>query len=361
MKILYAATLTPNDTALHRLWALERLGHQVVPLPFAGYEARNAQLRKLLFRLSAGPGVDRLNADVLQVAAAEKPDLFWADKMLWLRPQTLQRLRAMCIVTVSYMIDNPFGPRRDPGWRLYMQCIPSFDLHVVQRDRNLLDYRQRGARDVLKIQTAYEPTLHFPPPADWSDADCTRAVSFVGSPYDDRAVALTRLAREAGLDVRLSGAQRPWQRALDPAAFGVLFREGELYGSAYREALWRSRINLSFLTHSNQDEFAHKSFEIAGCGAFLLAERSPGHLERFVEDEEAVFFSGFDELVGCIRRYLPDEAARRRIAAAGRNRAVRDGYHNDHQVARILERVEQILSTRRLSTRRLSTKASADF
>jgi spore maturation protein CgeB len=235
-----------------------------------------------------------------------------------------------------------------------MQGIPCFDLHVTQRDQNLLDYRHRGARDVLKIQTAYEPTLHFPPPATWSDADRTRAISFIGSPYDDRAATLTRLSREARLDVRISGAPRPWQHALDPTAYSTLFQEGELYGSAYREALWRSKINLSFLTHSNQDEFAHKSFEIAGCGGFLLAERSPGHLQRFVEDEEAVFFSTFDELVAKIRRYLPDEAARGRIAAAGRARALRDGYHNDHQIARILEcltdRLTHILPTRRPPT-----------
>ncbi len=29
MKILYAAGLSPNDTSLYRLWALERLGHTV--------------------------------------------------------------------------------------------------------------------------------------------------------------------------------------------------------------------------------------------------------------------------------------------------------------------------------------------
>jgi spore maturation protein CgeB len=347
MKILYAATLTPNDTALYRRWALERLGHRVVSLPFAGYESTQPTLRKLCFRLSLGPGVDRFNADVLRLAAAEKPDLFWADKMLWLRPKTLHQLRAMGIATVSYMIDNPFGTRRDPGWRLYMQCIPRFDLHVVQRDKNLLDYRQRGARDVLKIQTAFEPTLNFPPsttgPNAWSDADRTRDVSFIGTPYDDRAAILTRLARESGFAVSINGTPRHWQRALDPAAYVALFRAGELYGDDYREAIWRSKINLSFLTHSNQDEFAHKSFEIAGCGAFLLAERSPGHLARFVEDEEAVFFSTFDELVASIRRYLPDEPARRRIAAAGHTRAHRDGYHNDRQMECILERVSQIL------------------
>ncbi len=80
----------------------------------------------------------------------------------------------------------------------------------------------------------------------------------------------------------------------------------------------------------------HKSFEIAGCGAFLLAERSAGHRQRFVEDEEAVFFSDLEECAAKIRRYLPDEAARDRIAAAGRARAVRDGYSNDAQVERIL-------------------------
>ena len=87
----------------------------------------------------------------------------------------------------------------------------------------------------------------------------------------------------------------------------------------------------------------HKSFEIAGCGGFLLAERSEGHAQRFREDEEAVFFTGREELVAKIERYLPDEAARARIASAGCARALRDGYHNDRQVGLIVERVRQIL------------------
>ena len=102
------------------------------------------------------------------------------------------------------------------------------------------------------------------------------------------------------------------------------------------------RSNLSFITHSNQDEFVHKSFEIAACGGFLLAERSAGHEARFVEGEEAVFFSDFAECAEKIRRYLPDEAARDRIARAGRARAVRDGYGNDAQVGKIVERLESV-------------------
>jgi spore maturation protein CgeB len=136
---------------------------------------------------------------------------------------------------------------------------------------------------------------------------------------------------------------RMWNVRLDTEAAKALYTGGELYGAEYREAIWRSKINLSFITHSNQDEFVHKSFEIAACGGFLLAERSAGHMAKFREDEEAVFFSDFAECAAKIRKYLPDAAARARIAAAGRERAVRDGYSNDAQVSAIVERLRPLL------------------
>ncbi len=336
LKILYAATLSANDSAQYRLWALERLGHQVVSLNAYGYEPRQLLVRKILHRAQIGPWVERLNREVLRVAQRERPDVFWADKLLSLQPGTLIELRAMGIQTVSYMIDNAFGPRRDPGWRLYMQCIPEFDVHATQRDSNVWEYRARGAREVVKIQTAFEPTVHFPPPEGWDDRRRDRGVSFIGTPYDRRGLFLTQLWQKFQLPVVISGADWLWRKVLPSDAARAMFTGAELYGAAYREAIWLSRINLSFLTHSNQDEFAHKSFEIAGCGAFLLAERSAGHLARFAEDEEAVFFSDIEECAAKIRRYLPDEEARTRIAAAGHARAVRDGYGNDAQVARVL-------------------------
>lgn len=344
MNILYAGQLTPHDSATYRLWALERLGHTAFPINVAAFQPANALARKIAFRLAAGPHVARLNRDILRAAEHHPPDLFWSDKVLGLQPSTLRELRGRGVQTVSYMIDNAFGPRRDPGWRLYRKCIPEFDLHVTQRDVSVRDLLERGARDVLKIQTAYEPTIHFAPPAGWNDEKRDRGVSFIGTAYDDRAAVLARLWRDRKLPVVVNG-NRNWPRALGAAAFAALSTDrhgAELYLDEYREAIWRSRINLSFLTHSNQDEFVHKSFEIAACGGFLLAERSAGHLERFVEDEEAVFFSSFEELADKIQLYLDDEPARERIASAGYRRAVMSGYSNDAQVARIVARVEKI-------------------
>jgi hypothetical protein len=352
LKILYAASLSPNDSSLYRLWALERLGHRVVPLNAYEYAPGDSLLGKVAFRLAAGPSVNRLNRDLLTMAERERPDLVWTDKLLGMQPKTLDKLRAMGIATVSYMIDNPFGTRQDPGWRLYMKDIPHYDLHVVQRDANIVDYKARGARAVIKIQTAYEPTIHFPPPEGWSDANRDRDVSFIGTPYDDRGEFLTRLWRDHGIPVAISGTERFWRKALPDDAFAALFRDGELFLQNYREGIWRSKINLSFLTHSNQDEFAHKTFEIAGCGSFLLAERSPGHAERFIEDEEAVFFTTLEECAAKIQRWLPDEAGRARIAARGAERAKAGGYHNDGQEQAILERLSGIIPQVRRSAQR---------
>jgi spore maturation protein CgeB len=343
LNILYASALSANDSSQYRLWALERLGHRVIPFNANDYQPASQLMRKVRLRLIAGPGVNRLNDDLLAIAQRERPDLVWADKLLEMQPRTLKRLREMGILTVSYMIDNLFGSRGDPGWRLYRQDIPYYDLHVVQRDRNVIDYKTRGARNVLKIQTAYEPTIHYPPPAGWSDRDRDREVSFIGTPYDQRGEFLTRLWKEFGLPVTISGGL-VWKRDLSREATVAMYRgHGELFREAYREGIWRSKVNLSFLTHANQDEFAHKSFEIAACEGFLLAERSAGHAERFVENEEAVFFTTIEECAAKIRQYLPDEAARQRIAKAGRLRAERCGYHNDAQVAKVLESARELI------------------
>jgi len=345
MKILFAGEQAGGTSSLFRRWALERLAHTVVTIDPHDYVLKNLLLQKVAFRLAAGPHAERLNRDILRLAETERPDIFWAEKILLLQPKTLKKLQAMGITTVSYMIDNAFGPRKDPGWRLYKQDIPFFDLHVTQRDVSIPHYISRGAKHVMKVQTAYEQTIHFPPPTPVPDAERNREVSFIGTPYDDRADTLAKLSA-AGLPVIISGNPRQWGRALSPEAYAKIFRIGELYEKQYREAIWHSKINLSFLTRSNQDEYTHKSFEIAACGGFLLAERSEGHRQKFVEDEEAVFFTGFDELKAKIERYLPDEAGRNRIAAAGQARAVRDGYHNDHQVELILEHVGQIRAGR---------------
>ena len=350
LRVLYISGIAPDYYGEFRLWALRRLGlESVVPLDYLEYTAARRLWgglgRKIKHRTQMGAGVRRLNEAILERAKAERVHVALCDKVLGLWPETLRALRETGVFTVDFVIDNPFGPRRDPGWRVYKKALRSYDLHAVQRESSLADYRARGARHVMLMRTSYEPTIHFPPPAGWSDRDRDRSASFIGTPYDRRGDFLTHLWRQ-GIPVEISGSEPHWRAALSSDAFAAMFRLGELKVDAYREAIWRSRINLAFVTHGNLDDVAHKAFEITACGGFLLAERTAAHLACFREDEEAVFFADEEECLEKIRRYLPDEAARQRIAAAGQRRAASSGYDNDSVLRAVLERAAELLRER---------------
>lgn len=347
LRVLYVSSLTPGYYGEYRLRALHRLPLEHVAaldwIECAGFEGL---LGKLEFRLQAGPGIERLNRMLLQAAAREQANVLLADKVLGMQPKTLHKLRESGVLTVDYINDNPFGPRHDPGWRLFRKTIPEYDLHAVPRSSSVEDFRQHRAREVMQVLFSYEPSVHFAPPTIWTDGQRDRNVSFIGTPYDQRGEFLTRLWR-AGTPVDISGSRPHWQAALPTDAFAATFRHGELKGEAYREAIWRSRINLAFVTHSNRDQVAHKSFEITACGGFLLAERTPEHQACFCEDEEAVFFSDFEECRVKIDRYLNDEPARARIAAAGQRRAWTSGYDNDSVLRGLLLKAGEIIGERK--------------
>lgn len=344
LRVLFVSGLDPGYYGAFRLATLQRLVVAAIPLDQQRYSGRGLW-GKLQFRTQVGLDVRRFNHDVLRLARESHVHVAWFDKALSLWPETLEALRALGVTTIDYVNDNPFGPRRDPGWRLYRKALPYFDLHAVPRATSVQDYEKRGARNVVQVRFSYEPTVHFPPPAGWSDADRTREVSFIGTPYDDRAEFLAGLWK-GGVPLTISGSEPHWRAALPADAFTATFRGGELKVAAYREAIWKSKINLSFVTKANRDEVAHKSFEIAACGGFLLAERTDGHLACFREDEEAVFFSTVDECIAKSRKYLQDEASRSRIAAAGQRRAAQSGYDNDSMMRRVLERALQLRAVR---------------
>jgi hypothetical protein len=218
MRILHIGSYAPNGTPRYRAAAMRRLGHDVADLdidPLLGRPSRFAA--SLRIRLMVGPAIAALNRAVLSAARAGRFDLIWCDKPIWLRPATVRALGATGATVISYMPDNPYGPRGDPGWRLFLKSVPHYSAHVVVNPAGMPHYREAGAGRVLLMPVPYEPTIHYPPPEGWDESRRDIEVSFVGSPYGQRADFLRALWRDEGIAVRVWGEPGMSRTVHDPA------------------------------------------------------------------------------------------------------------------------------------------------
>jgi hypothetical protein len=344
LKILYAAPLSAGSTALYRLEAFRRLGQQMVPFDTDAFDPRSKYINALRYRYPFGPLIASVNLELRAAAHEHRPDVVWFDKPIYFDQKTIDAVGRGGAFTVCYNQDNPFGPRNDGCWKQFTRVFRSFDLHCLFRTVDVKRYAEWGL-PAIKIALSYDPLQHFPPSPEWTDADRTRELGYTGSPLENRPEFLAELGERFGLPVSVAGPR--WEQVWAEPPRNQYVVGGMMKGPEYREAMWQSKINMAFVTRMNEEDVAHKSFEITACGQFLLAERSEGHKEAFEEGSEAEFYSSIEECAEKARYYLVHPEERERIAAAGRRRAERSGYSNDAQLAKVLERVHAMRGSAR--------------
>jgi hypothetical protein len=149
---------------------------------------------------------------------------------------------------------------------------------------------------------------------------------------------------EAGLPVSVFGSQwvrrARWNRRLNGHALSGLT------DAEYVSVLQAADIGLGFVSEWNYNQTAGRSYEIPACGTFLLALRTPQHLQHYREGKEAEFFGDEAELVQKAKRYMRDDARRKEIAAAGRRRCRASGYSWREIMLRDWEEILELRRTR---------------
>lgn len=335
--ILYVAALSPHETATYRLDALDKLGQHIQAFDLQGYAPSTRIGQVLQSRYPVGPFVAHVNHELRQLVATSRPDVVWFDKPILFTKETMEAVHHAGAQIVFYVQDAPFGPRNDRCWLQFHKVYRMADLHCLVREADVARYQEWGL-PWIKTMFSFDPRMHFPPHAGFSDQERDRQISYMGHPHEQRPAFLLRLARDCRLPVFING--NCWSNTYTSEERQFVTIGSHLPGEAYRSGIWRSKINLSFITEKNEDDIAHKAVEIAACQGFLLALRTTGHQALFDEDREAVFFSSVEECADKARFYLNRPELREAIATRGRDRAVRSGYDNDTQMARILNRLD---------------------
>ena len=300
-----AFTIIPDCIPLQRQWAREH-GLWMPP-----YRKRVPGLVEEGWRLATGCGYrEAWHARVLAAQLAHyRPDVVQVFSGVRMTGPMLKRLR---------------GHARK--WICQWACpireaypYEAYDLILTTAENFVEEFTRRGFA-CRKIQHAFderiEPHLESVPPGT--------GVVFVGSltPHHvERTVLLEAVAREVPLDAYGEGFD-----ALPPeSALRAAWRGGAKFGLEMYRLYARHGIALHVPGEVGRAfAGAKRLFEITGAGCLLLAAAQPGLDEYFVVGQEIDVFRDAAEAVRKIRRYLEDEPLRRALAAAGKQRTLRD-------------------------------------
>ena len=267
-------------------------------------------------------GLDRLFRRPLQVRlgraiAEHRPDLVLVFKGGQLEPEVIDTLRGGS--TARWVNWFPDGPHLlDLSLRIgraYDQCF-IFDTSMVAAHRAL-------GRRAEYLAEGFDPEYHRPlPDPAWR----RERVAFVGTREPFRAGAVAAVSM------------------LQPAAWGPGWPRGPLYGDDFVRAF--SNADIALNVHQFFGEPPERGwygtganrrvFELAGIGTVQLCDAKPDIARHFTADQEIVLYEDADSLRDKAEWLLSRPDRRRAIAAAARERALREHTWR-HRLEQLLE------------------------
>ena len=330
MKILYLGR--NSGTSKQRKDALVRLGHQVAQIDPYALLPWNRVVSLWQWRTGSLGLAEIVRRRVLQSlgrAGSDRTsfDLVWVEDGSLISAGLVRDLKARIPRVLCYTIDDPFGGRDKMRWRQLFHALPSYDLLVVVRACNVQEAYDHGARKVLRVFMSADEVAHAPRQlTDDERRQWESEVVFVGTAFPERGPFLAELAR-LGVPIAIYGYRyqslpqwpllRPYWRPANTDS-----------AEDYARAIGSAKLCLGLLSKGNRDQHTTRSMEIPSLGGLLCAERTPEHLALYEEDREAVFWDTPEECAAKCFALLADASRREAIAAAGRQRFLKNPWRN---------------------------------
>lgn len=221
----------------------------------------------------------------------------------------------------------PWIRRKRTSW--WLPVARQMDVVFLRERDHLARYGREGVRGYYLDQACDADES----PASESPPSMSCDVAFFGTHFPDRARMLKRLGQ--GRTIRIySDKPRSWRwRGLraEPAA----------YGSRLAQAVAGAKIVYGESARSDiHGYWSDRVYRILGHRGFFLTRFAPGLDDIFTNHEHLVWGRDDDEIAALAARYLADEPARRRIAAAGFAH-VRAHHTYDHRARELLGVLER--------------------
>lgn len=309
--------------ARYTVSALEQLGHRVTWIDHSPHHASYdmmSGLKESRHRLTLHSRLaDLLGQVTIARIAEDPPDVVLALAQAPMTLPLLEHLRKKQFVTAMWFVEN---------YRhlTYWQQVAAGYNHwfVIQKEACHEALRYAGAKQVSYLPMAAEPSIHRPLTLTTEEHTTLGAdVSFVGAGYANRRALLPHLVTKEWM-FKLWGNE--WDNA-GPLT-NVLQRAGERIDTDTCVKIFNAtkvNINLHSWTGEGLDpdgDFVNpRTFELAACGAFQIVDKRTLLPEIFTREQIATAGRP-DEFLPRVSQWLHDEAGRKQMADAARERVL---------------------------------------
>ena len=262
-----------------------------------------------------------LNSYICNYVKGKQFDLIYFSKATWIFPETLIHLKNHSSLLVHYTPDAAFkfNFTRDFG-----KGVKYYDILLTTKEWELKDYYSFMRNNKVYLVNQGVDTDFFKPNENNA---ISSDLLFIGRKEKHYSQTVDFIYNQ-NIDIHVYGNQWCKSRKYLMSKKKPYVKGPNLNGIDYVNMINSTKIGLGLLSKLFPETSTTRTFEIAACGTFLLAERTKRHQELFEENKEAVFFSSKEELISKAQYYLNNDKLRNEIARNGRLRCINSNYSN---------------------------------
>ena len=234
------------------------------------------------------------------------------------------------------------------------ECLPEYikasDVFLTMSE-GLIEEFHHFNTNVFYLSQAFEPSYFDIKEITGKDKKIfSTDVAFVGNLGSKAQYLVRRQSLEnvmnAGFKLKWWGPRIPRKFSTIPLIFGKLGKAygGKfIWGEGFAKVAQLSKIFLAFdsMPHIRKSMSA-RMYTAVGCGAFYMCRHVEGIEDMLVPDREIVTFRDDDEMMDKITFYLKNDVLRKKIAAAGRERVLREHTY-EVRIRQMLEIIKNIV------------------
>lgn len=282
----------------------------------------------------------RYNQSILDFVTARKPDAVVFHNGDFVFPETIASLQAKGVRCVLYHADNPFPPH----YANRPETLPVarlMDKYYVWSEKLVLELKKNGVANADFMPFAWDDEVF---PHEPVTQEIWQGVLFVGGWDEEREAFLDEIAKHVPL--KIYGPDYWGERTRAGSRSKKCWMGSDLRGADAAKMIRESAVCLNILRNQHvikgePDGLIMRHFEVPGAGGFLLSTRSGGATRLFPEAESAEYFSGTQECLAKINKYLARPEERGKIVARA-HESIAASHTYVHRIAELLQWLESV-------------------